>query len=64
VGLLYVPPAPIARRFVSFGIPRSEYYREIAADDPYSLNLRCARRGSGGQAFVRVFNTNNVCPRA
>lgn len=64
VGLLYVPPAPIARRFVNFGIPRSEYYREIPADDPYSLNLRCARKGSGGQAFVRVFNTNNICPKA
>jgi hypothetical protein len=64
VGLLYVPPAPIARRFVNFKIPRSEYYREIAADDPYSINLRCARRSNGGQAFVRVFGSNNICPKA
>jgi hypothetical protein len=65
VGLLYVPPAPIARRFVNFGTPRSEYYREIPADDPYSINLRCARKGSGGQSLVRVFGTNNnICPKA
>jgi hypothetical protein len=65
VGLLYVPPAPIARRFVNFGTPRSEYYREIPADDPYSINLRCARKGSGEQSLVRVFGTNNnICPKA
>ncbi|XGB42462.1 MAG: hypothetical protein LVS60_00805 [Nodosilinea sp. LVE1205-7] len=47
VGLLYVPPAPLARRFVTFGAPRSEYYREVAADDPYILNLRCAKDQAG-----------------
>ncbi|QQE64247.1 hypothetical protein GFS31_09270 [Leptolyngbya sp. BL0902] len=49
VGLLYVPPAPAARRFVTIGAPRSEYYRELPSDDPYVQNLRCARAGN---AFV------------
>ncbi len=56
VGLLYVPPAPIARRFVTFGAPRSEYYREVAADDPYIVNLRCARDKAGN--LVRA----DICP--
>jgi hypothetical protein len=43
VALLYVPPAPAARRFVNIGAPRSEYYRELPADDPYIANLRCAK---------------------
>jgi len=58
VGLLYVPPAPAARRFVTFGTPRSEYYRELPADDPYVVNLRCARNDAGGL----VFANNNICP--
>jgi len=58
VGLLYVPPAPAARRFVTFGAPRSEYYRELPADDPYVVNLRCARNANG----ALVFPNNNVCP--
>jgi hypothetical protein len=58
VGLLYVPPAPAARRFVTFGIPRSEYYREVPADDPYVINLRCAKDENG----TLIFSKNNVCP--
>ncbi len=42
VGLLYVPPAPAAERFVDIESPRSEYYREVATDDAYIVNLRCA----------------------
>ena len=51
VGLLYVPPAPAARRFVNIGAPRSEYYRELPADDPYIVNLRCARNGDGSRVL-------------
>ena len=58
VGLLYVPPAPAARRFATFGAPRSEYYRELPADDPYVVNLRCAKDKNGDL----VFPNNNVCP--
>ncbi|MDB9527761.1 hormogonium polysaccharide biosynthesis protein HpsA [Oscillatoria sp. CS-180] len=42
VGLLYVPPAPAARRFNQIGQERSEYYREVPSDDPYTENLKCA----------------------
>ncbi len=55
VGLLYVPPAPAARRFVVIGSPRSEYYRELPADDPYIVNLRCAAVGG-----TKVMP--NLCP--
>ncbi len=50
VGLLYVPPGAATERFVTIGFPRSEYYRELPADDPYIKNLKCAK--SGGQ---RIF---------
>ncbi|PZV06159.1 MAG: hypothetical protein DCF32_10355 [Leptolyngbya sp.] len=44
--LLYYPPAAAARRFVSVETPRSEYFRELPANDPYIANLRCARNGA------------------
>lgn len=56
VGLLYVPPAPAARRFVTIGAPRSEYYRELPADDPYVINLRCAKDKDGNLIL------NGLCP--
>lgn len=56
VGLLYVPPAPAARRFVTIGAPRSEYYRELPADDPYVINLRCAKDKDGKFIF------DGLCP--
>ncbi len=55
VGLQYAPAGPIARRFVTIGRPRSEFYRELPVDDPYVRNLRCAT--SGG---TRVF-PNESC---
>lgn len=58
VGLLYLPPAPAARRFVSIGTPRSEYYRELPADDPYIVNLRCARNAAGTRLMP------DLCTRA
>ena len=42
VGLQYAPAGPIARRFVTIGQPRSEFYRELPVEDPYVMNLRCA----------------------
>jgi hypothetical protein len=65
VALLYVPPAPAARRFVFFGAPRNEYYREVPGDDPYTLNLRCARDAAGGLPTDREGNlllTRELCP--
>jgi hypothetical protein len=58
VGLLYLPPAPAARRFVNIGAPRSEYYRELPSDDPYIVNLRCAANAVG----IRLMP--NFCTKA
>jgi hypothetical protein len=60
VALLYVPPAPAARRFVNIGAPRSEYYRELPADDPYIANLRCAQQEDGTAIFAE--NIRGTCP--
>lgn len=57
VGLQLVRPGPVSSRFTTAGSPRSEYYREIAADDPYMKLLRCADAGDG-QLDPRVTN----CP--
>jgi hypothetical protein len=58
VALLYLPPAPAARRFVNIGAPRSEYYRELPSDDPYIVNLRCAANAAG----IRLMP--NFCTKA
>ena len=42
VGLLYAPAGPAARRFITAGNTRSEFYRELPVEDPYIKNLRCA----------------------
>jgi hypothetical protein len=60
VGLLYVPPGPAAERFVTISAPRSEYYRQVASDDPYILNLRCAEKTGGSKVFGTNIATN--CP--
>ena len=62
VALLYVPPAPAARRFVNIGAPRSEYYRELPADDPYIANLRCATKGSPTNFVFAEANIRGTCP--
>lgn len=46
VGLQYAPAGPVARRFVTVGRPRSEFYRELPVEDPYVHNLRCAVVGT------------------
>ena len=43
VALQYASAGPVARRFVVRGGQRSEYYREVASDDPYITNLLCAQ---------------------
>ncbi|PSF39232.1 hypothetical protein C7H19_00120 [Aphanothece hegewaldii CCALA 016] len=42
VALQYNPPGPVAARFISVGSPRNEFYQQLAADDPYTKQLRCA----------------------
>ncbi|HEY9906700.1 MAG TPA: hypothetical protein V6D18_03710, partial [Thermosynechococcaceae cyanobacterium] len=44
--LLLAPSGPIASRFVSTEITRSEFYSEVAANDPYISNLCNAVAGS------------------
>lgn len=60
VALQYVPPAPVSRRFVTYGSPRSEYYRELSTDDPYMVLLRCAQMPNGDRIDPRVDVTQ--CP--
>ncbi|PZO37037.1 MAG: hypothetical protein DCF17_16420 [Shackletoniella antarctica] len=60
-GLLYYPPAAAARRFVSVGTPRSEYFRELPSDDPYITNLRCAVVVDGGDP-VYDDSIRGTCP--
>lgn len=63
VGLLYVPPSAAARRFVSLGNARSEYYREVPVDDAYIKNLRCAEDDNGNKVFPNLTNiAGDACP--
>lgn len=47
VGLQLAPAGPVARRFITPGRQRNEFYTELRADDPYILRLRCAQRPDG-----------------
>ncbi|TVR06541.1 MAG: hypothetical protein EA395_14110 [Phormidium sp. GEM2.Bin31] len=49
---------PVSARQTRIDSPRSEFYREPNADDPYIRNLRCATDSSGEQIDPRVTN----CP--
>lgn len=63
VGLQYAPAGPIARRFVTIGKPRSEFYRELPVEDPYVMNLRCATYTPTGKAAQLVDPTAKAsCP--
>ncbi len=42
VGLQYAPPAPVGKRMVTPAKERTEFYRELQADDPYICKLRKA----------------------
>ncbi|MFG6103936.1 hormogonium polysaccharide biosynthesis protein HpsA [Leptothoe sp. EHU-05/26/07-4] len=47
VAFQYTSVAPIARRFITFGRPRSEFYRELPLNDEYIANLCTARNNAG-----------------
>ncbi|MEM6349346.1 MAG: hormogonium polysaccharide biosynthesis protein HpsA [Cyanobacteria bacterium P01_D01_bin.14] len=48
VAFQYNPAAPIASRFTTSGRPRSEFYRQLSADDPYIEQLCTALQGQDG----------------
>ena len=60
-GLLYYPPAAASRRFAVVGSPRSEYFRDLPADDPYITLLRCAEDKDGNPIFTDA-NIRGTCP--
>ncbi|MEM8611464.1 MAG: hormogonium polysaccharide biosynthesis protein HpsA [Cyanobacteria bacterium P01_H01_bin.105] len=43
VAFQYVSPGPVSQRFTGNETIRSEYYKDLAADDPYIYMLQCAR---------------------
>ncbi len=51
VALQFVPAGPVSSRFITISNPRSEYYQEVPADDPYIRNLQCAV-DAGGNTVV------------
>ncbi len=55
--LQYSPAGIVARRFSTPSTIRSEFYRELPVDDPYIVNLRCARVSGN-----RVDSTVSGCP--
>ena len=57
--LQYAPAGPVARRFEASGNTRSEFYRELATDDPYILNLRCAYYDSSGDGTIQTDGTDD-----
>ncbi|MEH1933552.1 MAG: hormogonium polysaccharide biosynthesis protein HpsA [Nostoc sp.] len=48
VALQFETGGPVSRRFAVPSTNRSEVYRELAVDDPYIKNLRCAKKGASG----------------
>ncbi|HIK23364.1 MAG TPA: hypothetical protein IGQ16_06820, partial [Thermosynechococcus sp. M3746_W2019_013] len=62
VALQLAPAGPVARRFITPGRQRTEYYTELRADDPYIQRLRCAQRpGSMGGGRIDPNVTNAEC---
>jgi hypothetical protein len=55
--LLLAPAGPIASRFVSTDIVRSEFYSEVAANDPY-IKMLCTAVATGSTPIVK----NLKCP--
>jgi len=64
VALQFVPAGPVANRFITISAPRSEYYQEVAADDPYIRNLQCAVGDLDGDGTPEPVITNRTvtCP--
>ncbi len=64
VGLQYAPAGPASRRFITASNTRSEFYRELAVEDPYIKKLRCATYVNTAGNTVRIDTslTDAACP--
>ncbi|MEM1238724.1 MAG: hormogonium polysaccharide biosynthesis protein HpsA [Cyanobacteria bacterium P01_H01_bin.26] len=60
VAFQYVSPGPVSQRFTGNESVRSEYYRDLAADDPYIVTLQCAKETAAGPTVV--VNPTVTCP--
>ena len=60
VAFQYVSPGPVSQRFTGNESVRSEYYRDLAADDPYFVTLQCAKEPAAGPTVVA--NPTVTCP--
>ncbi|MFB2837632.1 hormogonium polysaccharide biosynthesis protein HpsA [Floridanema evergladense] len=62
VALQYAPAGPLSRRFITAETPRSEFYEEPKANDPYICNLRKAIAGDTSQGLESQAQVNQECP--
>ena len=60
VAFQYVSPGPVSQRFTGNESLRSEYYRDLAADDPYIVTLQCAKETAAGPTVIA--NPTVPCP--
>lgn len=61
VGLQYAPAGPLSRRFITSETPRSEFYEEPRANDPYICNLRRAIAGDPSRGLESEAQVNQEC---
>ncbi|OKH33360.1 hypothetical protein NIES2119_23460 [[Phormidium ambiguum] IAM M-71] len=61
VALQYAPAGPLSRRFITAETPRSEFYEEPRANDPYICNLRRAIAGDPNQGLESQAQVNQEC---
>ncbi|MEA5466004.1 hormogonium polysaccharide biosynthesis protein HpsA [Leptothoe sp. PORK10 BA2] len=59
VAFQYNSPGPVSQRFTGNESVRSEYYKDLPADDPYVQNLQCAQNADGTAVIA---NPTVTCP--
>lgn len=59
VALQYVQATPVAQRFSGRSNIRSEFYQELPSDDPYIVNLRCAKLNN--KTIDPSVQNNGIC---
>lgn len=61
VALQLAPAGPLSKRFITAETPRSEFYEEPRANDPYICNLRRAIAGDPNQGLESPAQVNQEC---